>query len=369
MSGDLVILLGTRPEAIKMLPVLDALRAMGVPTRVVLSGQHDLGSLFAGIEGTRSVMLGGAGAGTLAESLGRVCTGLESVLAEEPARLVVVHGDTTTALGGAIAARYTHARVAHVEAGLRTGSLEAPWPEEAHRAAIDRLSDLWLAPTEGARANLVAEGVDPARIEVTGNPSVDAARAVRVRVEQVPLGAFAPLRTVEAATRDRRLVVATAHRRENLGRRLEDVAWALRDVLDADEGVCLAVPVHPNPAVGAALGPVLADHPRVLLLPPLDHTSFTRLLLAADVVATDSGGIQEEAPSLGKRVLVLRDVTERPEGLALGLARLVGCDRRTVRDAVLAALAEPPLVEPVTNPYGDGKAGARIAVALAREVS
>ncbi|MCB9680612.1 MAG: UDP-N-acetylglucosamine 2-epimerase (non-hydrolyzing) [Alphaproteobacteria bacterium] len=370
MSPVLAVVLGTRPEAIKMVPVIAGLRAHPeVVTRVVVSGQHDLSALLDAAGVSVDAHIDAPPAGTLAEGLARATVGVEAVLAADPVDGVVVHGDTTTALGAALAAHYCRVPVAHVEAGLRTHDLWSPWPEEAHRAAIDRLSDLLLAPTEGARALLLAEGADPARIVVTGNPAVDAVRATAARVARRPLASVPGLEALPGVLDGRRLVVWTTHRRENLGPPLRALALAARDVLDARPDVVVAVPVHPNPRVGPVLREVLGDHPRAVLLPPLQHEAFVRLVLASTLVATDSGGVQEEAPSLGRRVVVLRDTTERPEGVAAGLARVAGVTRDGVRQAVLDDLERGLLPDEVVNPYGDGTAGVAIARALAAWVA
>lgn len=359
-----LVIIGTRPEGIKLAPVVEALRreAEAVETRVALTGQHTdlldqvLGTFALPIDWDLGIMREGQDL----FDVGRGCLdGLAGVLAAYPADLVLVEGDTATVLFGALAAYFRRARVGHVEAGLRSHDKWRPYPEEVFRRMAAAVADLHFAPTRGARRNLLAEGVAAERIFVTGNPVVDALRAIAAR-------AHAPRNTeLRAALADgRRLVLVTAHRRESFGEPLRRIFGALRALADRHEDVLLLYPVHPNPQVRGAAAEVLAGHPRVRLTEPLDYLDLLLALRRAALVLTDSGGIQEEAPSFGTPVLVLRDVTERPEGIEAGVARLVGTAPERILEAASELLADEAArsrMARAANPYGDGHAADRIA--------
>ena len=273
------------------------------------------------------------------------------MLAEVKPAAVLVQGDTTTALAAGLAAFYAGVPVGHVEAGLRTHNLANPFPEEANRQLLSRLARWHFAPTDAAAAHLRAEGVT-AGVSVVGNTGVDALLDVVGRAEPQRCG-----------------VLVTLHRRESFGDPLRQVLGGLVDFLDATPDASAVWTVHPNPAVGAAAAAFA--HPRLSLIPPQGYAEFARLMAGCRLVLTDSGGVQEEAPSLGKRVLVARDTTERPEAVDAGLNRLVGRDRRRVAEELARAWAEPPYSGPLPapNPYGDGKAAGRIAETLRADLT
>jgi UDP-N-acetylglucosamine 2-epimerase (non-hydrolysing) len=275
----------------------------------------------------------------------------------------VVQGDTTTAFAAALAAFYEKIPVAHVEAGLRSGDRYAPFPEEVNRRLVDQLSEVLLAPTADARRTLLAEGFPPDAVPLTGNTVVDALLAARASLRARPGAVSLPSLPPGA-----RVVLVTAHRRESFGPALESVCRALVRILHEDPSAHVVYPVHLNPSVNGPVRRLLGGEPRALLLPPVPYLEFVALMDRADVVLTDSGGVQEEAPTFGKPLLVLRDVTERPEGVAAGVARLVGTDEDRIAAETLRLLGDPAHRASMTsgvNPYGDGLAARRIAGILA----
>lgn len=363
---------GTRPEAIKMAPVVRALAATkGIEARVCVTAQHrgmldQVLSLFAITPDVDlDIMRPGQ---DLTYVTTAVLQGMGPVLDEMQPDRVLVHGDTTTTLAASMAAFYRRVPVGHVEAGLRTGDLMAPYPEEMNRRLTDGIADLLFAPTEGARDNLLAEGVPAARVRVTGNTVIDALLTVKARLD-----ADAPLRD-EIDRRfpfagQGRMILVTGHRRENFGPGFENICHALAELSERPD-VAIVYPVHLNPNVREPVNRILGGRERVHLIEPVEYLPFVRLMDRATLIVTDSGGIQEEAPSLGKPVLVMRDVTERPEAVAAGTVRLVGSDtgtivRETARllddEAAHAAMAR------ARNPFGDGTAGTRIAEEILRE--
>jgi UDP-N-acetylglucosamine 2-epimerase (non-hydrolysing) len=313
----------------------------------------------------------------------RVLGGLKRVLRQERPALVVVQGDTTTSFAGALAAYYEKIPVAHVEAGLRTGDRYAPFPEEVNRRLTGVLADFHFAPTAWARDNLLAEGAPPERIWVTGNTVIDALHLVAGQVRQEEAHWRRRLAETHGLDLDgRRLVLVTGHRRENFGEGFAQICLALKDLVESRPDLHLVYPVHLNPNVqgpvfelfgpdagrtGAAAGTRHLEAlggSRLSLLPPLDYEPFVYLLQQSHLVLTDSGGIQEEAPALGKPVLVMREVTERPEGVWAGTVKLVGADRQRIVAGVVELLNHPGLYDAMArahNPYGDGRAAARIA--------
>jgi UDP-N-acetylglucosamine 2-epimerase (non-hydrolysing) len=365
-----LVVFGTRPEAIKMAPVVTALAATReVHPVVCLTGQHR--DMLAGVmdffglaaDHDLAVMKPEQ---DLVYVTTAVLTGMQPVLAAEKPDWVLVHGDTTTAMAAAMAAFYAGCRIGHVEAGLRTGDLRQPWPEEMNRCVIDRLADALFAPTVAARDNLLTENLDAAKIFVTGNTVVDALLAVRGRLEN-----DAALERSFAARfgfldSSKRLILVTGHRRESFGQGFEEICAALRRIARRGD-VEIVYPVHLNPAVQAPVRRILGGLPNVHLLDPLDYAPFVYLMTRSHIILTDSGGIQEEAPSLGKPVLVMRQVTERPEAVAAGTVALVGTDRRRIHDAVVELLdsaARYAEFSRAHNPYGDGLASRRIRDAL-----
>lgn len=360
------VAVGTRPEAIKMAPVVRGLRAAGVRAVVVSTGQHDaltadaLRDLDLAVDlALAPVPKGSSLAGILAHVAVRVADALS--VGDAPPDGVLVHGDTTGALAAALAASNARVPIGHVEAGLRTGDPAAPFPEEQNRRVIDRLASLWLAPTERAGERLRGEGCDPARVHVTGNPVVDALWWMRDRVGGVPVEGFPEL---AATGRGRPLVVVTAHRREGLGAGLLRICEVARRL--AADGARVVWPVHPNPAVDGPVRAALAGAAGVHLTGALSYPAFVRLLLEASLVLTDSGGVQEEAACLGRPTLVLRELTERPEVFATGVVRVVGTDPAIVSALARDWLARPPPEVAGAAPLGDGHAGERIGAVVAR---
>jgi UDP-N-acetylglucosamine 2-epimerase (non-hydrolysing) len=365
-----MVVYGTRPEVIKMAPVIRELRARPDEFSVVVcsSGQHvemlTRLTTYFGVEPDVDARLMGAGGG-LAGFMARALEMLDAVLGEHQPDIVLVQGDTSTAVAAALAAFYRQIPVGHVEAGLRTGDRMSPFPEEAHRLIVSSLSTWHFAATSLAARVLVSEGVAPEQVIVTGNTVIDA--LLWVGREQVDTAA------PDWLPPDKRLVLVTAHRRESFGETLEGILGAVRAVADEVTDIVVAVPVHMNPVVSEVTRRVLEGHPRIVLLPPIDYPEFTQLLKRAVLVLSDSGGIQEEAPALGVPVLVLRNHTDRPEAIDVDAARLVGVDPETIRRAAVHLLMDEDARREMTvggSPFGDGHAAARIVAALAgREVN
>ncbi|MEO8141663.1 MAG: UDP-N-acetylglucosamine 2-epimerase (non-hydrolyzing) [Sphingomicrobium sp.] len=348
---DLVV--GTRPEAIKLAPIAFALTAEGLRPRLLFTGQHPLDPAEHGLEAFDRVTIACPGMRNPLVHADAVARAVADVLADPPA-LLVVQGDTSSALGGALAAFAAGVPIAHVEAGLRSFDPAMPWPEEANRVTIDRLSSLLLAPTATSAANLRAEGV-AGEIVITGNSGIDALFGILDH-----LGPAEPL-----ASSERLRLLVTCHRRENWGRPMRSVAAALNHLAKADVATIRFV-VHTNPVVAKAMRKALQPSPSIELLAPLDHRAMIVEMRRADLVLSDSGGVQEEAPALGLPLLVLREKTERPEGIASGNMILAGTDRdriialvmRMTDPAILAEMSRPSL------PFGDGRSGPRIAAAM-----
>ena len=361
---------GTRPEAIKLFPLLHALAADArFASRVCVSGQHrgmlDQVLEIAGIVPDHDLDLMRPDQ-SLDALTANLLSAIGHVLDEEQPDWVIVQGDTATAMAGALAAYYRKIPVAHVEAGLRSGNIHHPWPEEVNRKIIGTLAALHLAPTETAAAALRRENVDPATIHVTGNTVIDALHWVTARIAGEPRLA-AGLAALEARFAGKRIIGVTSHRRENFGEGMEAIANAVVR-LAARPDVAVIFPVHLNPNVRAIMSKRLGGLANVALIEPLDYPHFARLLDISALLLTDSGGVQEEAPALGKPVLVMRETTERPEGVAAGTAKLVGTDANRI-----VAEAERLLDDPVAyaamaqahNPFGDGHARERIVELLA----
>jgi UDP-N-acetylglucosamine 2-epimerase (non-hydrolysing) len=276
--------------------------------------------------------------------------------------MVIVQGDTTTTFTGALAGFYHQVPVAHVEAGLRTGDRYSPYPEEINRRLTSQLTSLNFAPTSGARENLLAEGFPPESIVVTGNTVIDAFLMAPRRGSGAPAPEVADL-----DDHDRPVLLVTAHRRESWGEAMEGVGQALADLARAEPDLTIVFPIHQNPVVREAILPAVEDLANVRIIEPLSYAPFARLIQRSTLVLTDSGGIQEEAPSLGKPVLVMRDTTERPEAVRAGTVRLVGTDRELIVASVLELLRDPTAyatMAKAVNPYGDGKAAGRILAAI-----
>jgi UDP-N-acetylglucosamine 2-epimerase (non-hydrolysing) len=354
---------GTRPEVVKMAPVVLRLRrAEGLRVRLISTGQHrellDQAMSDFGLTADRDLGLMRPGQ-TLAEVTARALTALDDAFAAERPDFVLAQGDTTTVLASALAAYYRKIPFGHVEAGLRTGDPLRPFPEEKNRVLAGQLAELHFAPTSRSRLNLLREGISEASIHVTGNPGIDALRLTLERPTKLP---------VQPPTD--RMILVTAHRRESFGKPLVEICRAIRDLVERDPNLCVVFPVHPNPAVRETVDATLRTVPRIALIDPVGYLEFVALMQASFLILTDSGGVQEEGPSLGKPVLVLRDETERPEAVEAGSVRLVGPHRAAIVEAVELLTARPDLYRrfaTVANPFGDGWAAERIVrILLAR---
>lgn len=364
-----MVVFGTRPEAIKMAPVVHALRAdPAFDVMVAVTAQHrEMLDQVLDLFGIRpdvdlDVMQPGQ---TLPSLFSRILERMSLAIANAKPDIVLVHGDTSTTLATALAAFYQRTPIAHVEAGLRTGDLAAPWPEEANRRLVAPLSTLHFAPTETARRNLEAEGITDG-VEVTGNTVVDAIlnASQQVRSNSRLQDRFAA--QFPFACDQTRLILVTGHRRENFGSGFEDICLALREVAERPD-VSVVYPVHLNPNVVEPVNRILGGCPRVHLIEPQEYLPFVYLMDRAHLILTDSGGIQEEAPSLGKPVLVMRSITERPEAVEAGTVMLVGTNRHRIVEAVTGLLDDTEAYASMArahNPYGDGQASSRIAARL-----
>lgn len=361
----IMVVFGTRPEAIKVAPLVLALeQSPRFRPIVVVTGQHremldQVLELFGIVpHDDLAILRPGQGLGSLTS---RILEGLDEVLATHRPAAVVVQGDTTTAFTAALAAFYQNIPVVHVEAGLRTNDLRAPFPEEANRRLVSVLAALHLAPTGRARENLVREGVARDRIVVTGNTVIDALQLV--------IGNSAAALPAELADLEgdpRRMVLVTTHRRESWGEPMAEIGRAIAH-LAADPDLVFVLPLHRNPLVRDVLVPILSPCPNVRLVEPLHYGEFARLLQRCDLILTDSGGIQEEGPGLGKPVLVLRDTSERPEAIAAGTSRLVGTSHARITREVRRLLDDPHAyaeMATAVNPFGDGLASERSLAAL-----
>ena len=354
-----MLVFGTRPEAVKMCPLVKELKQRaGFKTSVCVTGQHRqmLDSVLEVFNVTPdydlSIM---AEEQTLFDITRKVMTGMKGILDLERPDVLLVHGDTTTSYAAALAGFYMGITVGHVEAGLRTYNMRSPFPEEFNRQAVDIISDFSFAPTETSRDNLLREGKRAETVFVTGNTAIDALKTtVRDDFKHPEFD------WVDGS----RLIMMTAHRRENLGRPMLGFFRAIRRVIDEFQDLKVIYPVHMNPAVKNAAEKEIGDHPRIKLIPPLDVMTFHNFLARSYLILTDSGGIQEEAPSLGKPVIVLRDTTERPEGLAAGTLILAGTEEEAVYNKFKTLVTDSSLYESMSkasNPYGDGFASKRIA--------
>jgi UDP-N-acetylglucosamine 2-epimerase (non-hydrolysing) len=361
----ILVVFGTRPEAIKLFPLVHALRRTDADVRVCVTGQHremlDQVLEIARIipEHDLDLMLPNQSLDTLSA---RLLTELGKVMdADQPDR-VIVQGDTATAMIGALTAYYRKIPVGHVEAGLRSGNIYHPWPEEVNRKVVGAIADLHFAPTDTSRDALLAEKVPAERIHVTGNTVIDALIETRARVDSDATLA-STIAPIAARFAGKRIVAVTTHRRENFGEGLKSVAQAVRRIADRPD-VAVIFPVHPNPNVRAPMAEVLGGIDNVAMIDPLDYPNFVRLLSLCHFVMTDSGGVQEEAPALAKPVLVMRETTERPEGVAAGTAKLVGNDEEVIVTEASRLLDDKAAYEAMArahNPFGDGRSSERIA--------
>lgn len=356
---------GTRPEAIKMAPVVKGLAAAeNIDARVCVTGQHRemLDQVLALFQIKPDYDLDIMKPGqSLADVTSAVLRGLEAPLKDFEPDVVLVHGDTTTTLAASLAAYYSQTPVGHVEAGLRTGDIYAPWPEEINRKVAGAIAELHFAPTSRARANLLAEAVPEERIAITGNTVIDALLEISQRLEEDE-DLSRNLAARFDLPDDRRIILVTGHRRESFGDGFERICDALARLAERSD-VTIVYPVHLNPNVKGPVETHLGGLDAVRLLPPQDYLPFVYLMKRADIILTDSGGVQEEAPSLGKPVLVMRDTTERPEAIEAGTVRLVGSDSDRIVAETERLLDDPEAWRAMSqahNPYGDGQATQRI---------
>ncbi len=369
MPQKVLTVIGTRPEGIKLAPLVLELqsRPSEFKSIVCVTGQHRemldqvLESFKIEPDFDLNLM---APNQTLAQITARAVAGLDKVFGEVLPDVVLVQGDTTTAFCGALVGHYHQVTIGHVEAGLRTGNKFSPFPEELNRRLISQLADLHFPPTKCSQDILLGEGVNPAKVFVTGNTVIDALMLTREKVAVEVPAAAKPLDSILSG---KRIVLVTGHRRESHGKGFENICTAIRQVADAHEDLVVVYPVHLNPKVQEPVNRILGGHKRICLIQPLSYQGFVWLLNKADVVLTDSGGVQEEAPSLGKPVLVMRETTERPEGVAAGNAKLVGTSIEKIVDHLTELLSNPAVYAAMSdakNPYGDGTASKQIADVL-----
>ena len=354
---------GTRPEAIKMAPLVKELeRRKEIESIVCVTAQHRemldqvLNTFDIKPDYDLNIMKQGQ---SLADVTTRALVGLEEVIKEVKPNIVLVHGDTTTTFAGALAAFYNQVAIGHVEAGLRTYDKYSPYPEEMNRQMVDRLSDMYFAPTEISKDNLLKENIDESKIYITGNTAIDAmSTTVDENYTHPELDWIKP---------GERMILLTAHRRENLGEPMRHIFRAIKRVVDEFSDVKVIYPIHMNPRVREVANEVFGDADRVKLIEPLEVFDFHNFQNKSYIILTDSGGIQEEAPSLGKPVLVLRDTTERPEGIKAGTLKLVGTDEDVIYEETKKLLLDKKEYEKMSkasNPYGDGHASEKIVDAI-----
>ncbi len=368
----ILIAFGTRPEAIKMAPVIKSLKAApNLEIEVCLTGQHlemldqvmDVFELSS--DYNLQVMLAGQ---SLAELTGKILKGMDEILDRSKPDRILVHGDTTTALACALSAYYKQIPVAHVEAGLRTHNRYSPWPEELNRKMVGSLADLHFAPTESARQNLLSERVDPNQIHVTGNTVVDALLDAKVKVEKNPSIGKALLDKYSFLAE--KFILVTGHRRENYGQGFANICSALRDISEKSDHR-IVYPVHLNPNVKGPVEEILGDCERVHLIEPMGYLDFVWMMANCRMILTDSGGIQEEAPSLNKPVLVMRDTTERQDAVDAGTVRLVGTNADEIVAQCLKLINNPEeynSIADLPNPFGRGDSAQQIRKILESQI-
>ncbi len=361
LRPKVLVLFGTRPEAIKLAPVIHELQKRSIQTIVVSSSQHKhllkpfLESLEIDVDFDLAVMKKNQSPNDVCS---RVIAKLNKIFDLEQPDLILVQGDTTTALAGALAAFNRRISVGHVEAGLRSGNMMSPFPEEVNRRLVSQIATFHFAATEDNRRNLLAENVPGEKIFVTGNPVVDSLKQMLKNLKVNP-----EIAHLIKATAGKKRILLTTHRRESFGTAMTANLKVMRDFIDRHENLCLFFPVHPNPNVKTAAKEILGGQKRIHLLNPLDYSDFLALMKSAWLIVSDSGGVQEEAPSLGKPLLVLRENTERPEAVRSGVAKLVGDHPEALRQLLEKNYANDKWIKSVTkiaNPFGDGKAAARI---------
>ena len=362
MKIKVISIFGTRPEAIKLAPLVKELeKREEIQSIVCVTAQHRemLDQVLETFDITPDFDLNIMKQGqTLADITTRALMGIDGVIKETNPDIILVHGDTTTTFAGGLAAFYNQVAIGHVEAGLRTYNKYSPYPEEMNRQMVDCMTDMFFAPTEMSRDNLLRENVDDAKIYVTGNTAIDA-MSTTVNHDYT--------HEVLDWVGEDKMILLTAHRRENLGEPMRNIFRGIKKVLDEVEGLKVVYPIHKNPLVRAAADEIFHDCDKVKLIEPLEVFDFHNFQNKSHIILTDSGGIQEEAPSLGKPVLVLRDTTERPEGIAAGTLKLVGTDADTIYNETIRLLtdeAEYERMSRASNPYGDGHASERIVDAI-----
>ena len=370
MTLNALFIFGTRPEAIKMAPIILAMK--GIPAfnvKVCVTAQHrhmldqvlDLFEIVPDID--LDIMKSKQ---DLTDITTSILTNLKSILMERRPDMVLVHGDTTTTLAASLAAFYQKIPVAHVEAGLRTGDIYAPWPEEMNRSLVGKIASLHFAPTETAKTSLLKEGVSPEKIVVTGNTVIDALFEIIKKIEKnssLRVNFDSQFNYLDPS---KKLIVVTGHRRENFGHGFENICQALASLSQRDD-VQIVYPVHLNPAVQEPVQRILRNKKNVFLIEPLDYLPFIYLMRRSYFLITDSGGVQEEAPSLGKPVLVMRDVTERPEAVIAGTVKLVGANYESIISTANQLLDDRQMYTTMAkaiNPYGDGLASSRIVQSI-----
>jgi UDP-N-acetylglucosamine 2-epimerase (non-hydrolysing) len=371
---NILVAFGTRPEAIKLFPVIHALkRERDFNVTVCVTAQHremlDQVLDIADIEPDLDLDIMRPNQ-SLPEMTSRIIRGFDEVLSDVAPDRVMVQGDTTTAMAAALSAFYRKIPVDHVEAGLRSGDIYSPWPEEVNRKVVGSIASLHFAPTARAAESLMRENVPRDRIFVTGNTVIDALLQTKQRIDDQPALPNYGDHQLPDEDDNKRIILVTAHRRENFDGGMERIAAALLKIVE-HEDVTAVFPVHPNPNVMGPMQAMLGNHPRIRLLPPQDYVPFVRLLSRSYLVLTDSGGVQEEAPALGKPVLVMRDTTERPEGVEAGTALLVGTDPNLIAAEAIRLLHDRQhylRMSRAHNPFGDGRASERIIDVLSNEV-
>ena len=354
----IMTIFGTRPEAIKMAPLVLALKKdPELEPIVVVTAQHremlDQVLKIFDIEPDYDLNIMKQGQ-TLPEVTGRVIQGLDSVIKEAKPDMILVHGDTTTTFAGSLAAFYNQIDIGHVEAGLRTHNKYSPFPEEMNRQMTAVLADLHFSPTENSKQNLIVENKNEESISVTGNTAIDALKTT-VNEEYHS--------EIIEKHKDNKVILLTAHRRENIGKPMHNIFSAVRDIVDEFEDVTVVYPIHKNPKVRNVAGEYLGDHDRIEIIEPLDVVDFHNFAANSHIILTDSGGVQEEAPSLAKPVVVLRDTTERPEGVEAGTLKLAGIEKQDIYDLTKELLTNEEMYQKMSqaaNPYGDGEASQRI---------
>lgn len=369
----ILLIFGTRPEAIKMAPLIKKLQSDDrFDAKVCVTAQHRqmLDQVLDLFEITPDYDLDIMSPNqTLSMITANILNGLDSILQAEKPDVVLVHGDTTTTLASSLAAYYAQIPIGHVEAGLRTGNIYSPWPEEGNRRVTSALASYHFAPTQKSRENLLAENTNPATICVTGNTVIDALLAVKNRLEQTPDLTRSLAAQFPFLDPSKRMILVTGHRRESFGDGFNRICKALATLSAAHDDIQIVYPLHLNPNVQEPVKRHLSDLPNIFLIQPQDYLQFVYLMLNAHIILTDSGGVQEEAPSLGKPVLVMRGTTERPEAVAAGTVHLVGTDNAKIIEHTTRLLQDDDAYKDMStahNPYGDGNACVRILEELAK---